>query len=284
MSEAGRGRNRGGPLAAGTRRVILRQKEFRMSAYFRLRQICLVTRDMTRSVADFTEIFGVRLAYRDPMVARYGLENALFPFGLAFVEIVAPTRADTAAGRFLDRTGGQGGYMAIFSCDDWARRAARAEALGVPVVQRFDMPDFQGVQLHPRACRAAMIEFDHTPGGQDIRGPYHSAGPDWLAAVKTDVTRGLKEIVLESPDPHDLGAHWARLLEAPYAEQGDGGRIDVETCGVRFAPARDGRESLAAVVVEAARPQAILDAAARRGCAVDDAGFTLCGVRFRVAG
>ena len=66
-----------------------------MSAYFRLRQICLVTRDMTRSVADFTEIFGVRLAYRDPMVARYGLENALFPFGLAFVEIVAPTRADT---------------------------------------------------------------------------------------------------------------------------------------------------------------------------------------------
>jgi catechol 2,3-dioxygenase-like lactoylglutathione lyase family enzyme len=255
-----------------------------MSAYFRLRQICLVTRDLGRAVDDFTETFGVRLAYRDPMVARYGLENALFPFGFAFIEIVAPTRPDTAAGRFLDRTGGRGGYMAIFSCDDWARRAANAEALGVPVVQRFDMPDFQGVQLHPRACRAAMIEFDHTPGGQDIHGPYHSAGPDWRAAVKTDVTRGLRDIVLESPDPHGLGTHWGRLLQAPYSEEGAGGRIAVETCGVRFAPSRNGRESLAAVVVETVRPQAVLDAAARRGLAVGDGRFTLCGVDFIVTG
>ena len=255
-----------------------------MSAYFRLRQICLVTRDLGRAVDDLTEIFGVCLAYRDPMVARYGLENALFPFGLAFIEIVAPTRPDTAAGRFLDRTGGRGGYMAIFSCDDWARRAANAEALGVPVVQRFDMPDFQGVQLHPRGCRAAMIEFDHTPGGQDIHGPYHSAGPDWGAAVKTDMTRGLRAVVLESPDPHGLGAHWGRLLETPFRRRGAGGRIAVETCDIHVAPAPDGRESLAAVIVDVVDRQAVLDAAARRGCTVAQDRFTLCGVDFIVAG
>ena len=101
-----------------------------MADYCRLRQICLVTADLTRVIADMQAIFGVKLAYQDPHVRRYGLENALFPFGLAFVEIVSPIEPDTAAGRFLERSGGVGGYMAIFNCSDPERRGRHANAMG----------------------------------------------------------------------------------------------------------------------------------------------------------
>src|SRR5262249_49343618 len=48
-------------------------------------------------------IFGVKLAYQDPHVRQYGLENALFPFGLAFVEVVSPVEAGRPLPRALER-------------------------------------------------------------------------------------------------------------------------------------------------------------------------------------
>ncbi len=116
-----------------------------MADYFRLRQICLVAKDLPRVIGDIGAIFGVKLAYQDPHVHRYGLENALFPFGLAFVEVVSPVEADTAAGRFLERSNGIGGYMAIFNCSDPERRGRHANALGVRTApgrrQRLDDGD-----------------------------------------------------------------------------------------------------------------------------------------------
>lgn len=252
-----------------------------MTKYLRLRQICLVTHDLERAVADIQAIFGVRLAYRDPAVERYGLQNALFPFGLAFLEVVAPTAPGTAAGRFLERGGGAGGYMAIFNCHDPQRRGDHAEALGVPVVHRLAAPGFEGVQLHPRYCRAAMIEFDRTPGEEDLRGPYHSAGPDWTAAISTGLTQGIKAIVLESPHPHELGAHWARIVERPFVDEGEGGLIAVDMCDIRVQPAGEaGREALSAIVVATNDAERIRMEAARRGYDIDDRSLQLCGVRF----
>jgi len=146
-----------------------------MTDYLRLRQICLVANDLARVIADMQAIFGVKLAYQDPHVRRYGLENALFPFGLAFIEVVSPLEANTAAGRFLERSDGVGGYMAIFNCSDPDRRGRHANALGVRTAHTIDHAGFHAVQLHPRDCRAAMIEFDHTEGEDDLRGPYGPA-------------------------------------------------------------------------------------------------------------
>ena len=164
-----------------------------MADYCRLRQICLVTADLPRTIADMQAIFGVKLAYQDPHVRRYGLQNALFPFGLAFVEIVSPMQPDTAAGRFLERSGGVGGYMAIFNCSDPQRRGRHANALGVRTAHTIEHHGFHAVQLHPRDCRATMIEFDRTDGEEDLRGPYGPAGgTGWTDAMRTDVTQAAR--------------------------------------------------------------------------------------------
>jgi hypothetical protein len=254
-----------------------------MANYFRLRQICLVAKDLARVIADMQAIFGVKLAYQDPHVRRYGLENALFPFGLAFVEVVSPIEPDTAAGRFLERSGGIGGYMAIFNCSDPERRGRHANTLGVRTAHTIDHPGFHAVQLHPRDCRAAMIEFDRTDGEEDLRGPYGPAGgTGWTDAIRTDVTKRLAEIVLESPDPVGLGRHWARVLEMPFVADNGGGRITPDMTAIQFARGDGAREILRTLAIEVADRSGIEARAVERGYPVSDAGVEFCGVRFKL--
>lgn len=255
-----------------------------MAEYLRLRQICLVARDLPRVIADMQAIFGVKLAYQDPHVRKYGLDNALFPFGLAFIEVVSPLTPETAAGRFLARDDIAGGYMAIFNCNDPDRRGRHAHARGVRTIHTIDHEGFRAIQLHPRDCRATMIEFDHTDGEEDLRGPYSSAGgTGWTGAVKTDVTKRLVEIVLEGPDPQDLGGHWARILEWPFVPQDDGGLIDVEMTAIRFVRGQSEREMLRTLVVEVADRAGIETRASALGYPVSEAGVEFCGVRFQLA-
>jgi hypothetical protein len=255
-----------------------------MGDYLRLRQICLVAADLPRAIADMQAIFGVRLAYQDADVRRYGLDNALFPFGLAFIEIVSPVEANTAAGRFLERSRGVGGYMAIFNCNDPERRGTRANGLGVRTAHTIAHDGFTAVQLHPRDCGAAMIEFDRSEGEEDLRGFYHPAGGTrWIDAVKTDVTKRLREIVVESPDPVALGQHWSRIVERPFAAEGDGGAIAVDMTGIRFAKSGDERAVLRTLVIEVADRAGIEQRARERGYDVTETGVEFCGVRFALA-
>src|SRR5256885_15556356 len=101
-----------------------------MTNYVRLRQICLVAAHLEPVVTDISEIMGLNVCYRDGNVAKYGLENALLPVDTILLEVVAPFQPGTAAGRFLDKNGGRGGYMAIFCCGDPHAYRVGAQALG----------------------------------------------------------------------------------------------------------------------------------------------------------
>ena len=155
-------------------------------------------------------MLGLEECYRDANVARYGLENVLFPVGSSFIEIVSPTRPGTAAGRFLERHGGRYGYMVILDCDDPERRQRHAESLGVRAANVIRHGDYLGVQLHPKDTGAAMIEFNRTVGGEDPMGPYAPAGPDWQRAIRDKVARRLLAVEIECPDPAALAGKVGR--------------------------------------------------------------------------
>src|SRR5262245_14327286 len=78
--------------------------------YVRLRQVCLVAPALEPSVGGIATVVGLAVCYRDPNVCVYGLENALLPVGTTLLEMVSPIEANTAAGRFLDKVEGHGGY------------------------------------------------------------------------------------------------------------------------------------------------------------------------------
>ena len=133
-----------------------------MAEYMRLRQICLVAPQLKPVISDISAIMGLDVCYRDGNVAKYGLENALLPVDTILLEVVAPLQPGTAAGRFLDKTGGQGGYMAIFSCDDPDERGRNAQELGVRIANVIDHAPYHGCNC-TRAIAARHSSNSITP-------------------------------------------------------------------------------------------------------------------------
>ena len=253
-----------------------------MASYLRLRQICLVAPHLEPAVSDIAAIMGLNVCYRDGNVAKYGLENALLPVDTILLEVVAPTEPGTAAGRFIEKTGGHGGYMAIFCCDDPDARARHANTIGVRTANVITHAPYHGVQLRPRDCRAAFIELNHTAGSDDILGPYPPAGPDWQRSIRTEVTQALTEVEMRSPDPEGLGEHWGRILGLSATEVGEG-RAELMLPNARFRFVKGENETMSGLTFRVADVAKVCDAARAKGHAVAGNSFLLGGVTFRLS-
>jgi hypothetical protein len=249
--------------------------------YMRLRQICLVVPHLEPVVSDIAGIMGLKVCYRDGNVAKYGLENALLPVDTILLEVVAPVQAGTAAGRFLDKTGGHGGYMAIFCCDDPDERATHAKAMGVRVANLIDHAPYHGVQLHPRDCRAAFIEFNHTDGSDDILGAYPPAGPDWQNFIARDVTQALTGVEMQSPEPQALAEHWGRIIGIPVSKGSSGDpELALPNCSFRFF--KGAADIMSGLTFRVRDIDAVRHAARAKGQPVADDSFLLGGVTFHL--
>lgn len=243
----------------------------------RLRQVCLVAAKLEPAASDIAAVMGLNICYRDPNVGRFGLENVLYPVDLVLLEVVAPIKDGTAAGRFVDKTQGRGGYMAILSCEDPRERGRNAEAMGVRTAHLIDRPPYLGVQLHPRDCRGAFIEFNHTANSDNVVGPYPPAGPDWHKAIRKDVTHALTAITMQSPDPDGLAQHWSRIIGYPVA---GGNEVRLPNATIRFV--KGAADLMSGLTFKVGDPAAIMATAKSRGLPVDGNTVTLCGVDFEL--
>ena len=250
-----------------------------MVSYLRLRQICLVAPHLEPVILDIAGIMGLNVCYRDGNVAKYGLENALLPVDTILLEVVAPTQGGTAAGRFLDKTGGRGGYMAIFCCDDPDARGKHANGIGVRTANVITHAPYHGVQLHPRDCRAAFIEFNHSEGSDDILGVYPPAGPDWQKSIRKDVTQALTGVEMQSPDPQGLAEHWGKILGVAVSK-GAGGAPELKLPNACFRFVKGASDLMGGLTFKVADIAKVRDAAKAKGCQVSGNGFDLCGVTF----
>ena len=246
----------------------------------RIRQIALVARDLEPVVADLCAALGIEVAYRDPGVGVFGLENAVMPVGDAFLEVVASTRADTTAGRFLERRGGDAGYMVIVQSDDLEADRRRVEELGVRVVWETSFPDIATIHLHPRDVGGAILSLDVARPPESWRW----AGPDWPSHVRTDVASGITGVELRAADPADLACRWGQVLGRPARRTAvDHWEIGLAGGSLRFEGAGDGgEEGFVAFDVVAADRARILDAAKSRGLATTDDEVRIAGVRIHL--
>ncbi|GLR83840.1 hypothetical protein [Bradyrhizobium iriomotense] len=252
-----------------------------MAGDMRLRQICLVAPQLGPVISDIADIMGLSVCYRDGNVAKYGLENALLPVDTILLEVVAPFQDGTAAGRFIAKTGGRGGYMAIFCCGDPDERGRNANAMGVRTANIIDHPPYHGVQLHPRDCRAAFIEFNHTKGSDNILGAYPPAGPDWQKFIRKDVTQALTAVEMQSPDPQSLAEHWGKLIGVAPGKA-ESGETELKLPNASFRFVKGGAEIMSALEFRVADVVGVLHAARERGLAAAGNEFLLGGVTFRL--
>lgn len=175
----------------------------------RLRQAVLVARDLTATCERIDLAFGLSSPYADPGVGEFGLANAVYEVGDCFLEVVSPVREGTAAGRYLDKNGGDGGYMAIFQVADVTGARARIAGHGGRVVWKADLPDISGTHLHPKDTPGAIVSID------EARPPetWHWAGPRWTGETPADArTGGLEHIVVAVDDPDEARTRWQGFI------------------------------------------------------------------------
>lgn len=253
--------------------------------WLRLRQIALVAEQLAPVEAALADVLGVVVCYRDPGVAHFGLENALFPIGNQLLEVVAPTRPDTAGGRYLERRGGAGGYMVITQCDDHAPRRARVAHLGVRIVNQFETHEFRNMQLHPKDTGGSFFEIDEQlgPRAHDADGPWEPAGPDWQRARRLDRVTGIAAAEIQCADPAAIAARWGDIAELPVAVVAGHPTIKLDNATLRFVPCTDGRpEGLGGIDVTTRDRDAIRRAAAARGALAAPDQVYLCGMRINL--
>lgn len=252
--------------------------------FLRLRQICLVARELDPVVQDLCAVFGVQVCHRDPEVGQFGLHNALMPFGQQFLEVVAPTREGTTAGRYLERRGGDGGYMVILDSEALPRWRTHVGEIGVRIAAPLAIGDYEGMQLHPRDTGGALLEINTTLNGGDLNGPYWPAGPHWQDHVSTARVAGFAGAVLQSSEPQALAERWGRILQRPAGAANGHWEVPVDNAVLRVQRETDGRgEGLAAVLLRTRDAAALRATAQARGLPVDADSVTVCGVRFVLA-
>jgi len=173
--------------------------------------------------------------------------------------------------------------MIIMDCDDPQRQQRHSEQLGVRIANIIRHDTYLGVQLHPKDTGGAMLEFNRTDGGEDLRGAYAPAGERWQQAIRLDVTRSLVSAEFDCPDAARFASRWSQILQRPARAFGAGGwRIELDTGRINFFPARVPEPVLAGVELSVIERNRVLDTAKARGCVVSNSAVEVCGVRFRL--
>lgn len=252
--------------------------------YLRLRQIALVAHKLEPVLKRLTNVLGIEVCFRDPGIARHGLENALLPIGPVFIEVVAPVQPNTTAERYLDRRKGDGGYMFIVDCDNVGARREHIKAMGIRIIaenKKAGAAPLESFQLHPKDTGGAILSVGTHASGENLMGGYHWAGPDWQKFVRTEPVSAVLGADIQADDPAALAKRWGAIFERPVTELDGAPALKLELGFARFVPNADGRgEGLAAVHLKATDPSRILAAARAEGVPVLGNAIELCGTDF----
>lgn len=255
--------------------------------WLRMRQIALVAHDLEKVLADFDAVLGLEVCFVDPGVKVFGLRNSLMPVGNQFIEVVSPIQEGTTGGRYLERRGGDGGYMAIFQCDEHAPVVARVEHLGVRKVTTFENDEYRCMQLHPKDTGGSFLEIDEQkgPDAHDVDGPWDPAGGHgWKKAQRLDVVRAITAAELQCDEPEATAARWGEIMQVPVTRDADGAAtLVVQDARVRFVAITDGRpEGLSGIEVACNDRARAIEAARSRGLLRGDDTVEICGMRIRL--
>jgi hypothetical protein len=249
-----------------------------------LRQAVVAARDLARIEEQLCQVFGLEVAYRDPAVGFFGLVNAVMPVGNTFLEVVSPVRPDVTGARFLERRGGDAGYMLLVQTDDLAGDRRRLAGMGVREVWSTQLDDIAAAHLHPIDIGGAILSLDQPKPPEAWRW----GGPDWRDAMRTGVVDRVVGAELCARDPQALAQRWSQVLGvASTRAENDTWQIELDASRISFAPLRnDELEGLRAIELRSLEPARALDVARRLDLVVETgaegSAVVIAGTRFRL--
>jgi len=240
----------------------------------RLRQVALTARELGHVRQDFFAVLGLDADFNDPGVGKFGLQNSVMALGDTFLEVVSPVEENTTAGRYLDRRGGDGGYMVIVQVDDVAQQRAHVDGLGVRVVWETAGDQATAFHMHPKDVGGAILSFDQMTPPES----WEWAGPGWEQRPAANVST-IVAVDVQTPDPEAMAARWAEVFNRPVS----GNAMELDHGTIRFVPDHDGRgPGVTAIDLSSTQPDVALIVARERRLPVKGQEIQICGTTIRL--
>ena len=226
-------------------------------------------------VESLCNLFDIKVSFNDPGVAHFGLENAVLPVGTDFLEVVSPVEENTTAGRYLDRRGGDGGYMVIIQVDDYDEAKNNVKENNITVVWESEHPEARAIHLHPKQMGGAIVSLDW----MNPKESWKWAGPSWGDFVNTSTVQRFVGVEIQSNDPEDMKDKWQSVLRMPSERVSDN-QINLDNTWIRFIEDLDGRgPGVSSFCIEANDKEALLKKASDLGL-VQEGNIFIGGVKF----
>ena len=240
-----------------------------------LRQLVMVSGLRDPIVESLCNLFDIKVSFNDPGVAHFGLENAVLPVGTDFLEVVSPVEENTTAGRYLDRRGGDGGYMVIIQVDDFSDVQNIVKEKNITVVWESEHPEAKAIHLHPKEMGGAILSLDW----MNPKESWKWAGPNWDEFVNTSILKRFVGVEIQSDDPEAMKNKWQSVLRMSPEKVSDY-QINLDKTWIRFVEDQDGRgPGVSAFCVEANDNKSLMKRAADLGL-VYQGDIFIGGVKF----
>jgi len=244
----------------------------------RLRQLVFVSNERDELAKKICDLFNLKETYNDAGLINFGLENVLIPLGDTFFEIVMPVQENTTAGRFLDKRGGEGGYMVIVDSSDFEKEQARVESSGIEIVwhgnRKEENIQARTIHLHPKQVGGAILSIDH----MNPQSAWLWAGTNWEKDINKTLVDVISGVTLQSKDPELLCTKWENALGKKRLLKNELS-ISLKDSEINFVEDEDGRgEGINAFRVKALNHEKIL-ANARKMQVLENGNIYLGGVK-----
>ncbi|MEM7080913.1 MAG: VOC family protein [Pseudomonadota bacterium] len=197
----------------------------------RIRQVAICTADIWPVEQAVAHTLQVTPVHRDKPGPPIHMFNAVIAVGHTFLEILQPERPEAPTQKFLDKQGGDAGYMLLLQVDDLPAARARAEAAGVRVVMDMPARAYHGIEgaavhLHPGDTGGVLTSFDWMADWDT----WAWGGAAWPWHQRTDVVEAITAVEVTCADPHAVAARFAAML----GREAQGNTIALDDSAVHF--------------------------------------------------
>ena len=238
-----------------------------------IRQIVMVSSLRDPIVSDLSQLFGLEVAFNDPGVGHFGLENAVMPLGTDFLEVVSPIEENTTAGRYLQKRGGDGGYMVIIQVDDFDKTKSLVHENEIEIVWDTDLPEAKAIHLHPKQMGGAIVSLDW----MNPKESWKWAGPEWNKYITDDI-KGIDGVEIQANNPEEMFNRWKDILDASNISESEK-KIYLDNTWISFTDEDDRGSGISAFSLITDNKELLISKAKEFGFLQED-NIVIGGVKF----
>ena len=238
-----------------------------------IRQIVMVSSLRDPIVSDLSQLFGLEVAFNDPGVGHFGLENAVMPLGTDFLEVVSPIEENTTAGRYLQKRGGDGGYMVIIQVDDFDKTKSLVHDNEIEIVWDTDLPEAKAIHLHPKQMGGAIVSLDW----MNPKESWKWAGPEWNKYITDDI-KGIDGVEIQANNPEEMFNRWKDILDASNINESEK-KIYLDNTWISFTDEDDRGSGISAFSLITDNKELLISRAKEFGFLQED-NIVIGGVKF----